>query len=798
MSRQARAGLALLLMAAVACSISTPSPQPAATEFHPSTDTRLEAGEHRFTELTIPTGVTVTLDGDVVVNVEGPIHIDGTVTGDCTAVEIRGTEDLTLDGLISNTCASDPEARADVRLVAVGDIILGTTVSDEPAIVSDGDIWISDPGGEDLDLTPVVFEESSSGWRSTPGLAAAARPGTDGTIVFDEPVIISNGRRWVSEPAGEVLDTAQVLRDAGETRIRRPVRAGRGKTYSHVRQRGSFAIDTDPSQVTPGEDAPHDTQDGTCDNSNKIGGTGGSVRLGTGDGTLTIADGVTLAAGNGGKGGSCTAKSGCPAIAIAGPGGRGGSVLLGGGTIILNGGVTVKPGDGGPGGDAKAIADAGTDDCADGCEATATGGKGGDAGGLGYLFIEPGGFGGRGSIAVDGRNGGKGGSAEAEGGDGTDCPTCPGGKGGKGGDATATGGQGGNGGSRGISGWKPAQNSHLKGDGGDATASGGKGGKGATCCNPPQKGGDGGAGGKATATGGQIGARGLGGGGSRGSSGGRGGDGGDGGDGKPPGKGGEGGEGVGDPDPVPAGDKGKDGQRCMKVWIIWVRVLVGGHVELPAEGCCVIHWLILIVTDDPVPVPDATVTIRMTHPDGSSETSSAVTGPDGIASGSFKIYAHGDYTLAVENVEAEDMVYDPTLNRMDSIVVGSAHVPLPDPATVIVGSFLEDFVAAMRSGDIDFLLEHLYPEVTEIYGDEQCRAYLETVTDPAFDIDVLGVSEPGPWQWEIDDRTTSIADAYTVNVSRTSRGETSTLEMHLAPDDEGRVSWFTDCGDPSP
>jgi hypothetical protein len=764
-----RKSLLVLVLLAVALACGLPATPEEATEattpFHPTTDTHLEAGEHRFSEFTIPAGVAVTLDGDVLINVEGPVRIDGTVTGDCAGIEIRATGDLTLDGLISNTCAEDVAEGPEVHLIAEGDITLGTTISDDPVSVSDGSIWISDPDSEDEDLTPILLDDPSSGLQP----------------------------RRITHLA------APVRVQCGTTAVNRPVRAGRGGTITVISRRRNVAVNASLT-AQAGASAPAKEQEGTCDNSSGSGKNGGSIRLGTRDCTLRIAAGVTLQAGDGGAGGACFADGGCPAVATAGKGGRGGHVMLGGQTIEFGAGVTLVRGSGGWGGEADARGDAGDAACKDGCDATATGGAGGDAGGIGYLIMEPGAIVGA-APTVDGANGGKGGPAIAFGGDGADCADCPGGKGGKGGNATATGGDGGNGGTGRVSGWAVKPNSHLKGDGGEVLAIAGNGGIGATCCTPPEQGGDGGHGGDVTATGGQIGARGLGGNGSGGPSDGcYSGDGGNGGDGEPSGKGGEPGDATGDPDTAIPGDKGEDGGPCFKIVIVFVGYLEGSHEHFAEQGYSEVIIVILILGNDPVPVPDATVTVRMTRPDGGSETLSTTTDADGLASGRFTIYTYGDYTLTVENVEGENMVYDPTLNQVDSVVVqvGPAAGAMPDSATVIVKGFIEWLNAAFQSRDTDALFESLHPAVTDLYGSGACQAYLESVIENPPHLEVLTVTEQESWVWEIDGRATTIENVYSVSVNLTAQGQTTQTEIHLARREDGSIGWFTDCGTPLP
>ncbi len=112
-----------------------------------------------------------------------------------------------------------------------------------------------------------------------------------------------------------------------------------------------------------------------------------------------------------------------------------------------------------------------------------------------------------------------------------------------------------------------------------------------------------------------------------------------------------------------------------------------------------------------------------------------------------------------------------------------------------VEDFIGTFSRAMQSQNIDFLLERLHPAVTDLYGAEACQRYLPQVIDHTFNIQIRNVGAQEPWMWEIDDRSTPIDEAYSVDAIVLSRGQTITTEMHLTPVD-GLQRWFTDCGEP--
>jgi hypothetical protein len=458
--------------------------------------------------------VTVTVTGDVTIVVAGDTVVGGSLTGDCSGIELRGAGAFTLDGFVGNPCTDTAEEPADLKLVFDGAVTIGSTVSDVPALGSDGFLTLSDTATEGISLEPIG---EASDFIAGPAMALAQAGG------------------------GMVLN--------------RPVRGRRGASVHSDRD---VALNTTVAALD-GQDAPMLRVAPDCDNSGGTGGVGGSVYLASRNGVLTI-DG-TLQAGRGGAGGACDADAsgtGMAATAIGGRGGRGGGVYVGGQQIVFGAGARIVRGSGGPGGEATAIGSDGLVPCADGFAAAATGGRGGNAGGIGYIVLVPGHI--QGNPSEEGGNGGKGGLATAFGGHGRDCDN---GDGGKGGDATATGGRGGDGATGAI--WPAAANSHVKGDGGNAQAQGGKGGRGGDACNPVGPGGDGGMGGKATTTGGQAGERGLGGGGERGNAFGLGfgaGNGGDGGNGNPFGLGGAPGVATGDPDPVDEGKPGADGELC--------------------------------------------------------------------------------------------------------------------------------------------------------------------------------------------------------------------------------------------
>ncbi len=515
------------------------------TKFNPTQDTILPSGIYTFSSVNIPRGVTVILKGDVVINVIGNSKIDGDLIADCTKIEIRAQGDFTLggkiDGTISNRCSGPPTEPGDLKIVADGNLTIGSAISGTDAITTDGFLSIVDSATENDSLDP--FIEFTS----------------------------------VAEMLAVTLLTSDLqIQQGGNANgaINRPVRGRKGTS---VRRSADLNINIGINTAGNGQDTPSGVGV-NCDKSNTIGGTGGTISLASRNGTLTITG--NLIAGNGGKGADCSDDNPAGnASAKAGHGGNGGSILVGGKFIRFVGAITLTRGNGGDGGRALALAGHGPAPCQNGFSATAVGGNGGNSGGIGYLYFVPGSI--IGAPTENGANGGEGGAAEALGGDGEHCNN---GKGGDGGTATATGGQGGNGATGNI--WPPS--GHRPGDGGAAYAKGGQGGHVLGTCLPVPviKGGDGGLGGSATATGGEPGQKGLKGKGLQGQVTAIGGDGGYGGDGLIPGTGGEGAK---QPDKVKAtgrapikfdGQKGADGRPCgICFFLPFFNFLAAGNVE---------------------------------------------------------------------------------------------------------------------------------------------------------------------------------------------------------------------------
>jgi PKD repeat protein len=213
------------------------------------------------------------------------------------------------------------------------------------------------------------------------------------------------------------------------------------------------------------------------------GGNGGGVRFYV-SGRLTVCGGVTLKAGNGGKGGDATAtgRPGGAAYARGGNGGRAGHEALfvaTNGIVFEEPGITIDGGNGGDGGFGRATGGAGEDRCTTaqaGGPATVYGGNGGLAS---KAAIARGRISGLGNVTLSGGQGGDGAEATGTGGAGGNALCATTAHGGAGGRAFARSGHGGDAYLTGA--WRRyriAVGAFTAGDGGLATATGGVGGNG--------------------------------------------------------------------------------------------------------------------------------------------------------------------------------------------------------------------------------------------------------------------------------------------------------------------------------
>jgi hypothetical protein len=143
---------------------------------------------------------------------------------------------------------------------------------------------------------------------------------------------------------------------------------------------------------------------------------------------------------------------------------------------------------------------------------------------------------------------------------------------------------------------------------------------------------------------------------------------------------------------------------------------------------------------------------------------------------------------------------EPSPSPTQTVEPSPSETSSPEPAETSAVETPEEFFAlfaeAIRTGDVQFLLERLHPVVLERYGARQCRSAVASIAnDPDFEAKVRTVSDPGPYEFASDGQSATVEDTLTVGVTFTNANGSSRQDAHVAYVD-GVLRWFTDCGDP--
>jgi hypothetical protein len=155
----------------------------------------------------------------------------------------------------------------------------------------------------------------------------------------------------------------------------------------------------------------------------------------------------------------------------------------------------------------------------------------------------------------------------------------------------------------------------------------------------------------------------------------------------------------------------------------------------------------------------------------------------------------GDYTMGAQGglPGGQAIVY-----RVEGERTALLEEPTSQAVINEVTAFFETFNASFRAQSSQDLLDLLHPAVPDLYGLEACQAYLEQIVEGIVQVEVLDVTGPELWLWEIDSHSTEIGYTYTV-LANVSAGETTNQrDLHIAQRPDGSFGWFTDCGDPLP
>jgi hypothetical protein len=167
----------------------------------------------------------------------------------------------------------------------------------------------------------------------------------------------------------------------------------------------------------------------------------------------------------------------------------------------------------------------------------------------------------------------------------------------------------------------------------------------------------------------------------------------------------------------------------------------------------------------------------------------------------------GEYTMGADGglPGGQPIVYSVEGERTEGEPKPTEEITIePGPRQVEPGmedaikSFIEVFNSAFETGDPEPLYQLLHPAVGEIYGEEACLAYIESIISTPTSLEYLGSSYVGEWVFERDGAAIPVDFAYAVQANFTANDQTTEQELHLVLPGDDSVRWFTDCGEPLP
>jgi hypothetical protein len=110
------------------------------------------------------------------------------------------------------------------------------------------------------------------------------------------------------------------------------------------------------------------------------------------------------------------------------------------------------------------------------------------------------------------------------------------------------------------------------------------------------------------------------------------------------------------------------------------------------------------------------------------------------------------------------------------------------PPAELIAAFVDDYVAAIESGDVDFLLDRLHPAVLDQFDTELCRTFIEREILALRNYRLTGDIE-GPTPESIGGRD---FESYSAPIAFDFQGESFDGGASWGLVD-GEVRWFTTC-----
>jgi hypothetical protein len=115
-----------------------------------------------------------------------------------------------------------------------------------------------------------------------------------------------------------------------------------------------------------------------------------------------------------------------------------------------------------------------------------------------------------------------------------------------------------------------------------------------------------------------------------------------------------------------------------------------------------------------------------------------------------------------------------------------------------ISAFYSLLSSAHHFRDAEGMLSMLHTAVIDRYGRDACLAHINATMEPEILYKPHEAVKDANWNWVLDGKSTTIAEAYDVYVIALTEDGENPQNRHLARKPDGSLGWFTDCGEPLP
>lgn len=176
----------------------------------------------------------------------------------------------------------------------------------------------------------------------------------------------------------------------------------------------------------------------------------------------------------------------------------------------------------------------------------------------------------------------------------------------------------------------------------------------------------------------------------------------------------------------------------------------------------------------------------------------------GSVAGYENIYVSFNGTISMEEISGVYLVGErgglPGGNSVMYLINGTgthlSGVAAPQSDFDEVYQFYSWLNGAQHFLDAEGMLDMLHPAVIERYGHDTCLTHISATINPDILIKPHTVVGEANWIWSSDNRSTTIEEAFAVDVISLIGSTQNPEKHHLGRRPDGTLGWFTDCGDP--